>query len=395
MDAGTDAGTDAGPPPGIAPCDPDAGPAPDPSLGLTNACTEALILSGFGLRFTEGARRLGRFEVYPRTDSDTAGCAASAAFRTASLVGQLGGGSEPADGLLRASYFTVGAAMDRERTDGGAGPFPSVRVAREVLTLRMDGPEVTVERPFDLVSAGLAGAPAVAVVLDGVALDTDLTQSIDFPSSVDPAGGYPLARLGVSLGDVTRVGDEILFEVTGRYAPGKTGDSALDRAAELAVVDLSVRYAVVALEREPTLGTIAYRMQHQPEGEEPGSVCRPDAARSAVTIAGPPAEHALAALRAFELATFPDEDAGEGVRVRELSVLVLDFQHDPASGEGTMRVEGYLSNEGVPAPRREIDYAFEATVAQLSWDGPGAVETLRIDGPVSSGRAELSLPLTE
>lgn len=392
-DAGFDAGIDAGPAPGRAPCDVDAGMAPRSSGGLTNECGEALVMAGFGLRFDEGARPLARYAVYPQLGDELTACAESASYRDALLVGRLAGGGADADGLLRASYFTVGVGMDRDPPDAG-GPFPTVRVRRELLTLEMDEPEITVTRQFDLLSAGLADTPSVAVVLDGFELDTDQVQGLEFPSSVDPADGFPIARIGVQLGEVRRVGDEIELDITGRYVAGRTGDTIGDMAAEQVVVSLTVRYAVIALPNDPVYGTVSYREQHQPHGDEPASVCRPERETGALGISGPPAEHAMAALTGFDFQLFPDEDANEGVRVRELGARVLEHGYQAASGEASMRVEGYLSNEGEPAPRRNVDYRFEATVAHLSWDGPGDVSELRVVEPFTGGVASIVAPLT-
>lgn len=392
-DAGFDGGVDAGVAPGREPCDVDAGMAPPTSGGLTNECTEALIMAGFGMRFVDGAQPLAQLALYPQVGDDLAACEASAAFRDATLIGRLEGGGVASDGLLRASYFTVGVGMDRARPDGGA-PFPSVRVRRERLTLQMDQPEVTVTRQFDLLSAGLADSPAIAVVLDGVELDTDQAQPLDFPDSIDPADGFALARLGVQIGDVRRVGDEIEVDITGRYVAGRTGDTIGDMAAEQVVVSLAIRYAVVAVSNEPVVGMVAYREQHQPHGETSASVCRPARETGALQITGTAAEHAVAALTGFDFHLFPDEDADEGVRVREISARVLEHSYAAASGVASMRVEGYLSNEGVPAPRRNVDYAFEATVAHLSWDGPGDVSELRVAEPFTGGAASIVAPLT-
>ncbi len=383
---------DAGDASGRAPCAADAGePPPDPS-GLTNECADALVLSGFGLRFDDGARTLGRFGVYPRVGVDVTGCAASAGLRQAALVAELAGGEGDASGLVRASYFTVGLGMDRDPVDGGAPPL-GVHAIRGVVALRMDGPEVVAPRLVDLRGGPLDGVPAVAVVIDGVELDTDQPQGPSFPSSVDPAAGYPLARLGVSIGEPTLTDGELTFDVTGRYAGGRTGDTANDAAVEMAVVELQVRYAIVGLPRPAVTAPIAYREQHQPHGDAEASVCRPAAETGRLTVSAAPAAHALAALRSFDLRLFPEEDAGEGVRVRELGVRILEHDFDPGTGEATMRVEGYVSNEGAPPPRREVDYAFEAEVAHLSWDGPGDVVSLSVTAPLTAGRAEHTLPL--
>ncbi|MGE0786457.1 MAG: hypothetical protein AB7S26_12375 [Sandaracinaceae bacterium] len=395
-DAGFDGGVDAGPPPGMALCPADAGRGPTPPGGLTNECTDALVLSGFALRFDTGARPLARYAVYPRLGGDDlSACEASATFRTATIVGSLAGGTTPAVGHLGARYAVVGVGMDRDRPDGGA-PVPAIRMVRETLSMRLDAGnvELTVPRRFDLLSAGLAGSPSIAVILDGVELDTDLPQGIDFPASIDPAEGFELARFGVSIGAITRVGDEIGFDLTARYAAGHDGSMVHDMAVDTLSVDVTVRYAVVAVPIDPVYAQASYRWQNVPVGTEPASVCRPGADVGEVTLSGSPAPHALAALTSFDFALFPDESDRRGIDVRELSVLIDGFDYDPVSGAATLTLEGYLTNEGDPVPERAVDYAFSGEVVLLSWDGEGDVRTLRLDADVSAGSAEAGVVLT-
>ena len=80
--------------------------------------------------------------------------------------------------------------------------------------------------------------------------------------------------------------------------------------------------------------------------------------------------------------------------VRELSLLVHGFAHDPASGRATMQVGGYATNEAPPASRQPMVYDVEASVALLTWDGGDPVQHLRFTAPIEPGRSEVELPLT-
>lgn len=396
-----DAGVDAGGA-GHAPCSRDAAADAHVAGGLTNTCTEGLILSGLGIRWDDGAHRVARWGVYPRIGPEhfPEGCPPTSALRGAALVSELDGGpgtrgTDAPGARVLATYHVVGA--------GGGGPLPpdagvfrGLRVARGLQTVELDGePEGEALVLFDLALARMADAPAVAVVIDGLELETDVPQAASYPPDYDPRDGYSVRGIGARIANVRREGDDLRFDVGARFALGRReGRPEMNRAVGVARTRATVHFAVVALPVEPAAGTASYREQHRGHGEEVLAVCRPDPSVTALAIDGAPGLLAAPALRSFAIDLFPDEEA-VGDDVRELSIRLAGFEHDVASGRASMRVEGYASNEGPPPPARPMDYRVDAEVVLLQWGGTDPSEELSLEAPIEVGRAETPLPLTE
>ena len=231
-------------------------------------------------------------------------------------------------------------------------------------------------------------------MLDGLEVITDVSQSPLFPLEADPSRGHPLRRLAVRFEGLERTGSDLRFEVVGELDFGRIGDDVIDRASDVARSQLVVRYAIVGTSYAPVSGSVSYRETHY--GHGPGaelSVCRPDPANTELTIDGPPGAMAAPGLRSFAIQLFPDDEDEAGDAVHELSILVDPFDHDVATGRATMRVEGYVSNEGPPLPHYPMDYSVEAEVLLLPFDGAGPVDALRFESPIGPGRTELELPL--
>ncbi|MFK7990995.1 MAG: hypothetical protein AB8I08_33550 [Sandaracinaceae bacterium] len=372
VDAGRDAGGS-----GREPCSRDAG-ASDAGVasGLNNVCAGALVLSGFGLRHDGEAQRMSRFAVHPSlTEHAPDGCAAGATLRGATLVADLG-----AEGSVQATYHVAGV---------GASPLPTTRGSVAVDLVQMEegrGAELV-----DLVLAGMEDAPAVAVVLDGVEVDTDVGQGPDYPIDYDEADGYTLRGWGAAIENVTRDGNDLRFDVSARVALGRGDDPAMNRALSEARLSAVVHYLVVGLPVAPATGSVSYTESHFGHGRRELEVCRPEAALTELTIDGEDLPRAAPGLTRFSVTMFPG-DAPNGDRIRELSMQVEGFEWDPGVGEARMRVEGYVSNAGPPAPLRPMSVEVEAEVALLQWDGTGPVESLRWEAPIVEGRNALALP---
>lgn len=394
-DAGVDAAVDAGGS-GRAPCARDAGVMDaDLARGLSNTCTDGLLLSGLGLRWADGSHRLARWAVYPRTVFPE-GCPPSSALRGATLVTELEGeidGRAAPGGEVMVTYSAIGPFGGSTPPDAGMA-WRGVRIARGTTTVDLTADEGESPALFDLVGAGMGAAPALAVVLDGLELSTEVTQPPAFPRDLDASDGFATRGVGAWIDAVERDGDTLRFRAGARFAVGRSGDPELDRAFGSTRTRAVVHWAVVALPRAPVAGSVAYRESHFGTGPRELSLCRPDAETTALSIEGPPAAHAAPALTSFRLSLFP-EDEEQGDVVRELSLLVHSFEHDPSSGRARMQVEGYATNEGPPPSRQPMTYDVSATVALLSWDAGDDVEHLRFAAPVEAGRTDVELPLTE
>jgi hypothetical protein len=384
----SDAGVDADP--STPPCLQDGG-ALDGGVarGLTNVCAQGLVMSGFGLRWDDGSHRVSRWGVVPRIGAEhfPEGCPPGSALRGAALVAELEGGPETRGtgapgGQVFASYHVVGAGTTSVPPD--AGTWQGVRIVRGSVSLELEAePEATAPVLFDLASARMRDAPSVAVVLDGLELDTDVPQAIGYPTDYDPQDGYSVRGIGAGLEDVRREEGALRFTARARFALGRRDRPAMDRAIGGARTRVTVHYAVVALPREPVRSPVTYRER---------SLCRPDPEQTAVTSTGEPGLPAAPALTRFALDLFPDAE-GQGDDVRELSVRIVGFTFDAASGQARLRLEAHASNEGPPAPARPMDYVLDAEVVLLQWQGEPARE-LVLTAPVAAGRTETAMPLT-
>lgn len=389
-----DAGVDAGP--GRPPCPRDGGRFDGgEARGLTNVCTEGLVLSGLGLRWDDGSHRVARWGVFPRIGAEhfPAGCLPWSELRGASLVALLEGGPETRGpsapgGEVLATYHVIGAGNTTPPPDTGG-----LRIARGAVTVDLEAEaEESALVLFNLATAGMIDAAAVVVVLDGLELTTDVPQASGYPTDYDPRDGYSVRGIGAAIENVRREETTLRFDARARFALGRRDRPAMNRAVGGARTRAVVYYAVIALPREPERGQVTYRAQHQAHGEAELSVCRPDPALTRLTLTGQPGLSAAPALSAFRLDLFTDTD-DEGDDVRELSVRIVDFDHDPSTGEASLRVEGHASNEGPPPPARAMDYTVTADVALLQWQG-SAAEELVVSAPITPGRDEIMLPLT-
>ncbi len=393
-----DAAIDAGGT-GRAPCSRDAGLDANVADGLTSTCADGLVMSGFGLRWADGSHRVGRWGVFPRIGPEhfPDGCPPSSTLRGASLVTELESGPETrgpeAPGAeVEVTYSVIGAGAGSVPPD--AGTWSGVRIARGAQTIELDAtPEGEAPVLFDLALARMADAPAIAVVLDGIELETDVPQPVSYPD-YDPADGYSSRGIGAWIGDVTREGDDLRFDVGARFALGTRDRPEMNAAVAVARTRAIVHYAIVGLPHDPPIASIGYREQHRGHGEAELAVCRPDPSTTALAIDGMPGLRAAPALRSFALRLFPDSET-EGDDLRELSIRITGFQHDEASGRAALRVEGYATNEGPPPPARPMDYEVEAEVALLEWDGEAEVRELSFVAPIEAGRGETALPLTQ
>jgi hypothetical protein len=246
---------------------------------------------------------------------------------------------------------------------------------------------------FDLALADLSGAPHVAVVLDGLELETDVGQTPEYPTDYDPAHGYSSRGIGAWIAGVERDGDMLAFTLGVRFALGSRDRPAMNAAIPVARTRAVVRYAVVALDREPARAAIDYREQHRGHGDADLAVCKPEPDRTALSIDGAPELNAAPGIAGFSISIFPDEE-GVGDDLHELSFLVREFAFDRPSGRAEMRVEGYATNEGPPRPFRPMDYEVEADILLLQWSGDAPGEELSFSASIETGRTDHVLPLT-
>jgi hypothetical protein len=100
-----------------------------------------------------------------------------------------------------------------------------------------DSPGENEDEPTATWATGIARIPISEVgawevytpVIQGFGIRTDVAQSGDFPDDYDPANGYALGRLAVSLGPAERGETEVVVPVSLLFVAGDTGEAILDR----------------------------------------------------------------------------------------------------------------------------------------------------------------------
>jgi hypothetical protein len=310
------------------------------------------------------------------------------------VVADFVGGPETTleSGEVAVTYHVIGAGKTLPPDD--AGTWSGLRIARGERTIDLLATEeASAPVLFDLALAGMADAPAIAVVLDGLELRTDVAQTITYPGDYNPADGYSTRGIGAAIANVMRQGTDLHFDVSARFALGRRDRDAMNRAVVVANTRAVVHFLVIAIESEPARATIAYRQDNLGHGDRVLAVCRPDPSVTMLRIDGAPLANAAPALTSFSLRLFPDED-GIGDDVRELSIRIDHFAYDPPSGDATMNVEGYATNEGPPPPFLPMSYEVAAEVVLLAWSGPATSEEMIFRAPIVAGRNEIPLPLT-
>lgn len=365
-DAGADGGVDAE----VPRCEGglDAG---EPSGGIMRGCAQGVVSSGFGLRLDGPAGLpMARWGAQLRLEAPEI-CPPGVGLSGVTLVTDVdarGGGA-----IARASYAVLGEGAVGGRPDAGGGTIVRVERGRVSLEPSAESPVVSAPALFDLAAVGFDGAGAIAVVLDGFEIDTDIPQPAGYPDAYDPGDGYAIRALGASVGDATIEGTDLSFTVGARLELGRSGEADMDRAAAAARARVTVRYAVVALAEAPAVEHVAYDVE-----------CRPGADVGVASFDLAPDARAVPALTAFSVEVGPDV---EGTFVRELAVLLDGLAID--GGRATVRLEAFLEGPSAATLPQHV----EADVALLTWRGGDDVERLRYAEPVGTGIVETELPL--
>lgn len=370
-DAGaSDAGIDAGAP--TPTCEPtrDAG---EPSGGITNGCAQAVLGSGFAVTMPE-ALPVSSIGGYFRTEAPEV-CRPGTLLGGASLVTRLDRRVEEG-ATARATYSVIGEGGPDPTLDAGAD-WNGARVHRGSASVDLDATmddEASAPVLVDLVTAGLAAAPEIVVVLEGVEIETDVPQAPGYPREWDPRDGYAVRGLGASVAIDSRDGTDLRLAVRGRLVLGPGGETDMDRAARVARTEVVIHYAVVGL---PTGATV--------ESVTSSGPCPPGVGQVSVTIDGPAGARAASAFTSFDLTL----DGEEGTLLRGWSLLLDSFDHDRASGRATFEVLGFFEAPG----GAELAQSLDAEVALLTWDGPEGAAALRYGAEVGPGIDATRLPL--
>ncbi|MCA9608116.1 MAG: hypothetical protein KC619_21050 [Myxococcales bacterium] len=341
------------------------------AAGITRGCAQGAVASGFGIRLDGPAMPLARWGAHLRLEAPDI-CRPGIVLSAVTLVTDVD--RRAPGGLARATYSVLGESSLSGEVD--AGTAAPVRVERGRVTLEPSADAEVVSAPalFDLAAVGFDAAGAIAVVLDGIEIDTDIPQDPSYPPAYDPADGYAVHAIGASVGDVVIDGTDLRFTVGARLALGRSGETDMDRAAAVARSQVIVRYAVVALPAAPATGSVGYDV-----------TCRPGADVGGIALDAPAGSRAVPALTAFSIEL---DEAVDGAFVRELAVLLQGFAID-ASGHATMRLEAFL--EGADAAM--LPQHVEADVALLAWRDADDVEALGYAAAVGNAVSETPLPI--
>lgn len=357
----------------------EAGPSAPASMrpaavSVGTPCRQQMVTSGMGLRWKRVNHRISRWEISPQTPAD---CSAASNPEFSLRVGCMGGnwstGQTMKDTpILDYRYFVVNSKY---------AAFLPVNVE---LTIEAPSPEAEREVSLSLREHGLAGFSAYEVLLNGLALDTDVPQtSPAYPAQYDPALGYTTRGIGAAVHGLSVERGMARFTVRARFELGTADRFRMNRAVRCAQTRATVQALLVglraghvtALERRLVIRHPRPWVLLQPEYEPTSATER------RLELAGEPGyAEAFLGLREFAFRLFAPD--GKADYLRELSVQAEILGYEPDTGRTVVDLNGYASNVGLLTYRTMIN-RFSARLALVQLPG----------GEVRAGRKTLEFPV--
>lgn len=251
-------------------------------------------------------------------------------------------------------------------------------------------------------AGALAAAGARIAVLRGYRISTDeYAEPPPFQSDpelpYDPADGFTTQGVGLTLGEPTLDGGELVVPVSARVSlgPSDRGDmnAAIPQARVWVRVDLLVLGAP-GVASEATRGSVAYTLSTATYGQDTVHPHADDAAQLVTLDGAPGLAGGVVGLSGFELwinapgrfdpacVVVQDEInswgemiSGPGRYVTELSTRLWDVGYDAAAGRAEARVDLYVSNRSTVYEEGNLCVGASADVSLLQLDA----EVERVD----------------
>ena len=378
---------------GLAAC----GPRFDPE-----ACTEAVISQGFGLRWAELDHRISQWGLGLRgPEGEPARCGAEALearyvggdFTTGSGVQQdtpwvrLGFQRFSAPSPEVAGFARVEVPLTIE---GGGGWSCGEPLPRGLTSLEGWASTTLTLRRADL---ALRGYPKIEALISGLTLRSDVPQGPAYPSATyDPALGFTSRGLGAELQVVSLDAEEITLKASLRVEPGCSVDRAdHDAALPFARYEGQLELLLVGHDAPVTRGGVAYRLEY-PDPSPPEIQEIPPAAPDlqSMGLRGRPGGGlGVFGFTRFNLALDPWDPAQAGYYLKALDASATLERFHNATGRLDLLVNGYASNAGVFA-WQAMNNTFSATLVWVQLPGEGEPQVL--EQAFTTGAATLPLP---
>ncbi len=238
-------------------------------------------------------------------------------------------------------------------------------LAQAAVPLTIENGESKAEKEVEILleDLDLESFPNHAVFLQGLSLDTDVSQSSQYPSDYDPKDGYTSRGIGSGVDDVTTSPEKIRFSTWVRMESGPADRDNMNRAIKHARIEATV-YLLIAGYTE---GAVTYKEHDYFLSYDPPSPLfqpvydRADSDTRQFSITGEKGyETAFLALRSFNFKLFGSVENGD--YMREISVQSTLLDYEKKTGKAEIDLDGYASNAST-FTFETMENDFEATVA--------------------------------
>lgn len=344
------------------------GPLFDPQ-----ACTEFALLQQFGLGWGRLNHRVSTWDV--RLDQD--GCRAERA-EIIHIGGDFSTGASPT-GTDDAPFLKLG--WQYADTDASQVGVARVTIDAEV------GPQgfATGRTSYRRTEVNLRHYPKVYAVIDGIAFDTGVEQSDDYPDDYDAAHGYTIRGFGGGAQVATVTDSSIKLDWNLHFELANSPDREdLNEAIEHATIGARLDVLLVGVhEASAFQKTVEYEMAYpKPEPLMDQQIDPPPAEKTGLTIAGTAGAPAGfwgvsrfdfqyqfdGACEENDRCGLNDRCADDGYcplgreepgeYLREITVTLNQDSYDAETGKGEFTFEGYTSNASRFIAYYALDYTF-------------------------------------
>lgn len=238
---------------------------------------------------------------------------------------------------------------------------------------------------------------ALAAYIRGFQITTDVYDtppSFENEIPYDPSEGYTTGGIGIALEAPERDGDEIRVSIRARNTLLPADRKDMNAAIPLATTWVRVDFIVVGALGRNARAVSAEKSYSSSFAEYGRNTVHPHAAEEEqlFPIQGDPGpDRALMGISAFdiwlnveerhdpdcivmqdEINSWDEPVSGPGRYVRELAAALSDQTYDPMKGEGTARLDLFISNSSMYKEIGNLCLGFWGRVTMLQFDDPDA-----------------------
>lgn len=348
--------------------------------GIDAGCHQAVVMSGFGLRWATLNHRISLWSVYPYLEGPCPGAPGDRLLAVGCVGGPWSTGHIGTDTpWVSYEYWTL------------ESPFAAFSTVSIPITIDAPSAFGTASVRIDLARTGLRGYQRYAALLSGLTLTTSVKQENPFyPPEYDPSWGYTSRGIGAGILDLRTDDGTLDLAVWARFEHGPSDRADMNRALQHARTRAVVHVLLVGLSSGVyTAETVSYRLEYP----RPRRFFAPDYPHAPEELrrieirgaAGLPV--AVVGLSGFDLCLFGSSNRGD--YMRELSASVRLVSYESSSGKALLDVDGFASNVGL-LTYETMENDFSATVVLLQLPEGGAAAG-RIEKAFETGETFIEL----